>query len=109
MMILIARRRRNFLGVWRAFYTKNTSPPGGLAPAAGGIFFGHLGGVVHKNHVAGMHSETCFWRKTPPKSSKISASGEGILKYTLCASSFVTPEPHANVSFSFAGLMVENK
>ena len=74
MMAPNARRRRKFLGIWGAFYTKNTSPPGGQRPPQAENF-GHLGGVVHKNHVAGMHSGPCFWRKTPPKILKISASG----------------------------------
>ena len=64
----------DFFWIWGALYTKNTSPPGGQRPPQAEKF-GHLGGVVHKNHVAGMHSGTCFWRKTPPKILKISASG----------------------------------
>ena len=55
---------------------KKHKPPRGSAPAAGGNFLGIWGDVLHKNHVAGVHSGTCFWRKTPPKSSKISACGE---------------------------------
>ena len=40
-----------------------------IIPAAGGIFWG-FGGVLHKNHVAGAHSGTCFRRKTPPNPKK---------------------------------------
>ena len=54
---------------------KITSPPGGQRPPQAENF-GDLGDVLHKNHVAGVHSGTCFRRKTRPKSSKISACGE---------------------------------
>ena len=50
---------------------KKHKPPRGVSARRRRKIFGHLGGVVHKNHVAGMHSGTCFWRKTPPKILKI--------------------------------------
>ena len=75
MMVPNARRRRIFFGIWGAFYTKNTSPPGGSAPAAGGKFLGIWGGVVHKITLLGCIQERVSGAKHPPKSSKISASG----------------------------------
>ena len=37
------------IGIWGAFYTKNTSPPGGSAPAAGGKFLGIWGRCTQKS------------------------------------------------------------
>ena len=66
------------IGIWGAFYTKNTSPPpppprGGQPPPRAEFFLA-FGGVVHKTHVAGLISGVFFGRKTPPN-LKISASG----------------------------------
>ena len=54
------------IGIWGAFYTKNTSPPGGSAPAAGGNFFGHLGALYTKITLLGCIQERVSGAKHPP-------------------------------------------
>ena len=61
------RRRREFF--------ENITSPRGVSARRRRKFLGDFWDVVHKKHVAGTHSGTCFQRKTPPKSSKISACG----------------------------------
>ena len=62
------------LGGFGGVLYKNHEPPG-VSARRRRKFLEDLGGVVHKNHVTEVHSGTCFRRKTPPKSSKISACG----------------------------------
>ena len=62
------------IGIWGAFYTKNTSPPGGSAPAAGGKFLGIWGALYTKITLLGCIQERVSGAKHPPN-LKISASG----------------------------------
>ena len=73
MMVPNACSRR-FWGDLGGVVYKNHEPPG-VSARRRRKFLEDLGGVVHKNHVTEVHSGTCFRRKTPPKSSKISACG----------------------------------